>query len=127
MQGGAPTERGAMQAARSMMRRITNGEPFRMKQGLAEHEDPAERKQPQQPKPQPTAADHKLWEQLQAATRRPEPVPNPTQVGPVELAELAELRTAMIASHPDRGGTSAAFIEARRRYLAAKKTADGRK
>jgi hypothetical protein len=120
VQGGAPTERSAMQAARLMMRRIANGEPFRMEQGLAEHEDPAEREQPQQPKPRPTQADHSLWERLQAAMRRPEPAPHRAQPGP---AELAELRAAMLNAHPDRGGSSAAFILAHARYEAARRAA----
>jgi hypothetical protein len=33
---------------------------------------------------------------------------------------LAELKTAMAAAHPDRGGTDEAFIAARRRYEAAR-------
>jgi hypothetical protein len=48
----------------------------------------------------------------------PEP---PTQPTPVDQrAEVSRLRAEMAAVHPDRGGTSAAFIEARSRYLAAK-------
>jgi hypothetical protein len=38
-------------------------------------------------------------------------------------AELGRLREAMVAAHPDRGGTSAAFIKARRIYVAARKGA----
>jgi hypothetical protein len=38
---------------------------------------------------------------------------------------LATLKAVMIASHPDKGGTSAAFIEARRRYVAAKRGSAG--
>jgi hypothetical protein len=38
-------------------------------------------------------------------------------------AELGRLRGAMIAAHPDRGGTSLAFIKARRIYVAARKGA----
>jgi hypothetical protein len=34
--------------------------------------------------------------------------------------DLSELRAEMADAHPDRGGTSAAFIEAHDRYLAAK-------
>jgi hypothetical protein len=35
-------------------------------------------------------------------------------------ADLHELKMAMAAAHPDRGGSSAAFIAARARYMAAK-------
>jgi hypothetical protein len=35
--------------------------------------------------------------------------------------DLAELKAAMAAAHPDRGGTSEAFIAARRRYVAARR------
>lgn len=35
--------------------------------------------------------------------------------------DLAELKTAMTEAHPDRGGSNEAFIEARRRYEAAKR------
>jgi hypothetical protein len=38
-------------------------------------------------------------------------------------AELGRLREAMVAAHPDRGGTSAAFIKARRIYVAAREGA----
>ena len=44
--------------------------------------------------------------------------PQPPQTEP-DLPDLAELKTAMAAAHPDRGGTSAAFIEARKAYEAA--------
>lgn len=36
--------------------------------------------------------------------------------------DLAELRTAMAAAHPDRGGTDAEFIAARARYERARTT-----
>jgi hypothetical protein len=36
---------------------------------------------------------------------------------------LKELKAAMIAAHPDKGGSSAAFIAARRRYMEAKRRA----
>jgi hypothetical protein len=35
--------------------------------------------------------------------------------------DLAALKSAMAAAHPDRGGSSAAFIEARQRYVAARR------
>ena len=35
--------------------------------------------------------------------------------------DLAALKAAMVAAHPDKGGTAAAFIEAQRRYVAAKR------
>jgi hypothetical protein len=35
--------------------------------------------------------------------------------------KLARLKRTMLRAHPDAGGTSAAFIHARRRYLAAAK------
>src|SRR5262249_33067 len=43
-----------------------------------------------------------------------------------ELAEeidLAQLKKMMAAAHPDKGGSSAAFIEARQRYVAARRRA----
>ena len=33
---------------------------------------------------------------------------------------LAMLKAAMVAAHPDKGGSSAAFIAARARYVAAR-------
>ncbi len=39
----------------------------------------------------------------------------------VSEADLHELKMAMAAAHPDRGGNSRDFIEARQRYLAAKR------
>jgi hypothetical protein len=36
--------------------------------------------------------------------------------------DLAALKQAMADAHPDRGGTDAAFIEARERYVEAKQT-----
>ena len=38
-------------------------------------------------------------------------------------SRLRELKAEMAAAHPDRGGTSEAFIKARQRYLRAKRTA----
>jgi hypothetical protein len=38
-----------------------------------------------------------------------------------EPLDLAQLKAEMAASHPDRGGTSAAFIAARQRYVAARR------
>src|SRR5262249_20248908 len=35
--------------------------------------------------------------------------------------DLARLKAEMAAAHPDKGGSSAAFIEARQRYVAAKR------
>jgi hypothetical protein len=35
--------------------------------------------------------------------------------------DIARLKAEMAAAHPDRGGTSAAFIEARRRYVEARR------
>ncbi len=68
-----------------------------------------ERARPRRPKkPRPTKADHELWKQLQAM--RPAPPLEP---------DLATLRQAKLNSHPDRGGTAEAFIQARQRYLAA--------
>ena len=36
-------------------------------------------------------------------------------------SRLRRCKAEMAAAHPDRGGTSEAFIEARKRYLAAKR------
>jgi hypothetical protein len=38
-----------------------------------------------------------------------------------EQPDLDTLRAAMAAAHPDRGGSSAAFIEARKKYIAARR------
>ena len=35
--------------------------------------------------------------------------------------DLHELKVTMAAAHPDRGGSNAAFIEARKRYVAARR------
>jgi hypothetical protein len=40
--------------------------------------------------------------------------------GEIEEPDLLELKAAMAAAHPDKGGTSKTFIAARERYLAAK-------
>jgi hypothetical protein len=47
--------------------------------------------------------------------------PQPRDV--ISNQTLAELKTAMAAAHPDRGGSNAAFIEARARYVAARRQA----
>jgi hypothetical protein len=52
------------------------------------------------------------WNQQWAARRKAE-AERPAK-------ELAALKTAMAAAHPDRGGTNEAFIAARKRYVAAK-------
>ena len=39
----------------------------------------------------------------------------------LEQPDLAALKAAMVQAHPDRGGSSAAFIEARQRYVAARR------
>ena len=39
------------------------------------------------------------------------------------LVDLTHLKAEMAAAHPDRGGSNAAFIEARRRYVAARRRA----
>jgi hypothetical protein len=36
-------------------------------------------------------------------------------------AEMARLKAAMVAAHPDKGGSSPAFIKARRIYVAARR------
>jgi hypothetical protein len=40
---------------------------------------------------------------------------------PEKSDDLAALKAEMVAAHPDRGGSSAAFIEARQRYVAARR------
>ena len=42
-----------------------------------------------------------------------------------EKPDLDTLKAAMAATHPDRGGTSAAFIEARQRYVTARRQVRG--
>jgi hypothetical protein len=63
------------------------------------------------------AADSRLFlfppERIEIKITQPKSAPT--------RAELARLRAEMIKSHPDKGGTPAGFIEARRRFLAAKK------
>lgn len=44
---------------------------------------------------------------------------------PVASPGVKELKAAMAAAHPDRGGTSEAFIAARERYLSAKNRKEG--
>jgi hypothetical protein len=43
------------------------------------------------------------------------------------IASLAQLKAEMAAAHPDRGGSSEAFIEARRRYVEARRAARRRR
>jgi hypothetical protein len=38
-----------------------------------------------------------------------------------EKPDLAQLKAEMAAAHPDRGGSNAAFIKARARYVAARR------
>lgn len=45
---------------------------------------------------------------------------NPPEIAQHAKPDLSSLKTAMAAAHPDRGGTDAEFIEARRRYEEAK-------
>jgi hypothetical protein len=59
------------------------------------------------------AADSTLY------LRPPEPPAQPTSAD--QRAEVSRLRAEMAAAHPDRGGSSKAFIEARNRYMAAKR------
>jgi hypothetical protein len=42
-------------------------------------------------------------------------------------SRLRRLKAEMASAHPDRGGTSEAFIEARQRYLGAKRLAGVRR
>ena len=42
--------------------------------------------------------------------------------GIVKPPDLGSLKQAMAAAHPDRGGSNAAFIEARKAYTDAKRT-----
>jgi hypothetical protein len=44
---------------------------------------------------------------------------------PPPIIDLHQLKAEMAAAHPDRGGSSAAFIEARRRYLEARRRVEG--
>jgi hypothetical protein len=45
--------------------------------------------------------------------------------GPPLIIDLLQLKAEMAAAHPDRGGSNAAFIEARKRYLEARRRAEG--
>jgi hypothetical protein len=60
--------------------------------------------------------DHKGRERHRYLFLRPPP---PPEWHP-EAPDLRELKAAMAAAHPDRGGSNGAFIEARKRYLAAR-------
>jgi hypothetical protein len=42
-------------------------------------------------------------------------------VGTRTVPDLAALKAAMVAAHPDKGGSSAAFIKARANYVAARR------
>jgi hypothetical protein len=42
-----------------------------------------------------------------------------------ELSGLATLKAEMVAAHPDRGGSNAAFIKARKRYVDARRRRHG--
>jgi hypothetical protein len=46
--------------------------------------------------------------------------PKPTYADHVEPPDLKQLKAAMAAAHPNRGGSSEAFIKARCEYEAAK-------
>ena len=53
---------------------------------------------------------------------RPAPVPKkPTPAETESLPDLHRLKAQMAAAHPDRGGSNAAFIAARARYVAARR------
>lgn len=45
---------------------------------------------------------------------------NPPVIEPAAKPDLAELKAAMAAAHPDRGGSDAEFIAARQRYERAR-------
>ena len=49
------------------------------------------------------------------------PAPPPPAARSEALPDLHELKVTMAAAHPDRGGSNAAFIEARKRYIAARR------
>jgi hypothetical protein len=69
-----------------------------------------------------SAADYHLFASLEAVPadqRHQRRSHRPTK------PNLAMLKAAMAAAHPDRGGTSAAFIEARQRYVAARRAFRG--
>jgi hypothetical protein len=51
------------------------------------------------------------------------PPPLPEWRREPEMPDLAKLKAAMAAAHPDRGGSNAAFIEARKRYIEARRRA----
>jgi hypothetical protein len=66
-----------------------------------------------------SASDHHLYasfEGLMANCFRRDPEPADLR------AQLRKLKAEMAAAHPDRGGSNAAFIEARARYIAARRT-----
>jgi hypothetical protein len=48
------------------------------------------------------------------------PTPRGREVEP-DLPDLQTLKAAMAAAHPDRGGSNQAFIEARKRYVEARR------
>ena len=42
-------------------------------------------------------------------------------IGTRTVPDLAALKAAMVAAHPDKGGSAAAFIKARANYVAARR------
>jgi hypothetical protein len=46
---------------------------------------------------------------------------------PIEPSNLAALKAAMAAAHPDHGGSNAAFITAREAYVTARRQARARR
>ena len=59
-------------------------------------------------------SDRASWALRQLSRDRPPERPKATDL-------LAVLKAAMVAAHPDKGGSSDAFVEARRKYVAARR------
>ncbi len=58
------------------------------------------------------------WRQTAGSILKP---PAPEAKSEPPRRDLSALKAAMAAAHPDRGGSSASFIEARARYIAARR------
>jgi hypothetical protein len=58
---------------------------------------------------------------------RPYVAPRAPKASKAPAPDLQKLKAEMAAAHPDRGGTSAAFIEARKRYIEARRALRQRK
>jgi hypothetical protein len=69
--------------------------------------------------------DWPLFASFEHVRARPKPQPKPG-LSAAKRGELADLKEAMANAHPDRGGSSERFIQARKRYMAARMAGGGK-